>query len=298
MRPFTYLCPRTIDEATAMLGREGALPIAGGTDLVVQMKAGLISPRYLVDMTKLGLAYIREEEGSLRIGAATTLEDVSASEAVRRSVSVLAEAAGQIGSVQTRCLATIGGNLCSGVPSADTAPALLVLSAQMHIVGPRGARVVPIEEFFLGPRQTVVCNDELLIEIEVPAQPPRAGWSFLKLGRRKAMTLAVVNTAALLWLAEDGDTIQGIRIAVGAVAPTPLRALRAESSLQGCSASQAIIDVASTRVVDEIAPIGDVRATAEYRRATSSVIVKRALVQAWHRATEKDGHPYGAANPA
>lgn len=315
MKDFEYLAPATLDEALGLLGRTGARPLAGGTDLVIQMRAGVAwphwrgtSPKYLVDLAGLGLSYILVEAGMVKIGAMTTVADLLASDDVQLNFTCLAEAGAEFGAIQCRNMATVGGNLCSAVPSADLAPPLLVLDAQVRIVGrneepPHGAaqeigplgpakaglreRVMALEHFFAGPKQTVLEADEILVDIHVPVPPPRTGTSFMKLGRRKAMTLAIVSTAALVSLAEDGRTVEGIRIALGAVAPTPLRARRAEAILQGRELSQSLIDDAASLAVDETAPISDLRATAGYRREVSRVLVKRTLLDAWRKAAEQ-----------
>ncbi|MFQ5857244.1 MAG: FAD binding domain-containing protein [Anaerolineae bacterium] len=289
LRDFEYLAPSTVDEALALLSREGAKPLAGGTDLLIYMRAGIAVPKYLVDLTSLGLRYVREEAGVIKIGAMTTFAELLDSEVVRRGLPCLAEAIAQIGGVQCRNMATIGGNLCSAVPSADSAPPLLVRDARATIAGHNGERVLALEHFFAGPKKTDLKADEILVEIQVPVLPPRTGTSFLKLGRRKALTLAIVNAAALLSLDADGRTIESARIALGAVAPTPLRARQAESILMGRGISASLIDEAAAAAADETQPISDLRATATYRRAVSRVLVKRALLHAWRRATGEGG---------
>lgn len=284
LKNFDYYAPATIEEAVTLLGREGARAVAGGTDLVIHIRAGIASPTSLVDLAGLGLSYIRVEAGRIKIGATTTVAELLAAGAVRDNLACLLEAAEAFGSVQTRNLATLGGNLCSAVPSADLAPPLLVLDAQARIAGPNGDRILALDHFFSGPKKTVLAAGEILTEIEVPLPTARAGTSFLKLGRRQAMTLAVVNVAALIALAEDGQTVEKVRIALGAVAPIPLRARQAESMLQGEQMSESLIEAAASTAAAEIAPISDLRATAAYRRDVSQVLVKRALLEAWRRA--------------
>lgn len=291
MRELDYSTPSTIQQASALLSQEGAKPIAGGTDLLIHMRAGIVSPRHLVDLTELGLSYVRLEDGLVKIGAMTTFELLLESDVVNRYLVCLAESAVEIGAVQTRNMATIGGNLCSAVPSADSAPPLLVLDARVKIVGRNAERVLPLADFFLGPKKNALNAGELVLEIQVPLSPPRTGTHFLKLGRRQAMTLAVVNAAALLSIRSDGRSIEDARIALGAVAPIPMRARQAEEMLRGCQVSDSLIDRAATVAADETAPISDMRATAVYRREASRVLVKRALLEAWHRAVGRDGGP-------
>ncbi len=192
--------------------------------MLVQFRAGNTTPEHLVDLAGLGLGYVRQEIDAVKIGATTTFSELLNSELVWRHLPCLAEAVAQIGAVQCRNMATIGGNLCSAVPSADSAPPLLVLDAQVKIAWQNGERVLALEQFFAGPKQSVLEQGEILAEIEVPIPPPRTGTSFLKLGRRRAMTLAIVNVAALVSVGRDGRTAEHVRIALGAGAPTPMPA--------------------------------------------------------------------------
>ena len=288
MRGFEYSTPSTMQEAVALLSQEGARPVAGGTDLFIHMRAGIASPKHLVDLTGLGLSYVRKERGVVKIGATTTFEELLESDIIRRDLPCLMESAREVGAVQTRNLATIGGNLCSAVPSADSAPPLLVYDAQVKIAGRKGNRVVALEEFFAGPKKSTLKADEILVEIQVPVPAPRTGARFIKKGRRNAMTLAVANVAARLTFAEDGRTVDQARVALGAVAPTPLCAKQAEAILQGAALSEALIDQAASVAAGEIAPISDLRATSMYRREVSRVLVKRALEQAWEMARAGD----------
>ena len=285
MRGFEYSTPSTLQEAVALLSEQGARPVAGGTDLFIHIRAGIASPKRLIDLTGLGLTYIRKERDVVKIGATTTFEELLESEIIRRDLPCLREAAGEVGAVQTRNMATIGGNLCSAVPSADSAPPLLVYDAQVKIAGRKGNRVIALEKFFAGPKKNILQADEILVEIQVPVPAPRTGAHFLKKGRRNAMTLAVSNVAVLFSLAKDERTIDQARVALGAVAPVPLRAKQAEAILQGNAVSAALIDRAASSAADEIAPISDLRATAAYRREVSRVLVKRALEHAWQLLT-------------
>ncbi|RPJ32148.1 MAG: xanthine dehydrogenase family protein subunit M, partial [Planctomycetaceae bacterium] len=231
MRSFEISFPSTVSEAVTFLGREGARPIAGGTDLLCHMRAGLLAPACLVDLSGLSLSYVRQHDGLVQIGAMTPCSDLVGSPLVRKQLPDLAEAAAQIGGVQTRNMATLGGNLCSAVPSADSAPPLLVHEAHVRIAGPQGERLLPLDRLFVGPRKTALQAGEFVVEIQVPVPQPRTGAAFFKLGRRRALTLAIVNAAARLSLGSDGETVESVCIAVGAVAPIPLRARQAESLL-------------------------------------------------------------------
>jgi carbon-monoxide dehydrogenase medium subunit len=193
---------------------------------------------------------------------------------VRLRLPAVAEAALQVGAVQTRNQATIGGNLCSAVPSLDGAPALLVLGATLRLEAQGSARLVPIEQFFLGPRRTLLQPGEVLTEIIVPLRRDFTA-SFLRLGRRKALTLSIVNAAA--GLAMDRQQVSEARIALGAVAPTPIRAYQAEQLLKGQKLTPQLFAEAAAVAATETSPISDLRASADYRRKISVVLVRRAL---------------------
>lgn len=286
MRGFEFSTPLTVAQAAELLAMPGAVPLAGGTDLLIHIRAGVKSPRHLVDLSGLGLSYVCQDNGLVKIGAMTTFQEILESDIVRRDLACLAESAAEIGAVQTRNMATVGGNICSAVPSADSAPPLLVLDAQVKLAGCQGERVLPLNRFFSGPKKNVLQPGEFLVEIQVPVPPARTGTRFLKIGRRKAMTLAVVNAAARVSLAADARGIENVRIAMGAVAPVPMRAEKAEGILRGREPSEASFERAAELAAEEIAPIGDLRASAAYRRQVTQVLVKRSLIQAWQRAEE------------
>jgi len=282
---FEYAAPSSMKEALAALQADGVEAIAGGTDLLVQMRDGAVRPNQLVDLTELDLSYVREEADWIEIGATTTFAELIESQTISSKLPALAEAAGEIGVVQTRNLATIGGNVCSAVPSADAAPPLLALGATVDIVGPEGSRNVPVDGFFVGPRETVLERGEVVVAFRIPIPAERSGSSFHKRGRRKALTLAVVNAAAYVEASEDLRTVQEVRISLGAVAPTPIRAWDAEAALRGREFSERLIDEVGVTACREIAPIDDIRATAACRDHISNQLVKQALTTAWQRAT-------------
>ncbi len=241
-------------------------------------------PKWLVDITALGLDYLRQDKDFVMVGAGTTFAQILDSGMVSRKILVLAEAAASVGSVQIRNLATIGGNLCAAVPSADSAPALVVLESKALVMGVDGPRSLALMDLFAGPKKTVLKQTELLTEVQVPLPPPGTGACFLKAGRRRAMSLAVVNAAVSVRRAPDGVTVEDVRIALGAVAPTPVRAVHAEQALRGQPFSSELVEEAASAVAGDIAPISDIRATAEHRRDLSRVLVQRALHKAWERA--------------
>lgn len=282
-RPKKYFRPGTVSEAVSLLSElgEGARIIAGGTDLLVEKPPDV---DFLVDITSLPLDYIEDDGKSLKIGALTNLETMVRSDKLEGPYAVLAEAAGQFGHRNARNLATIGGNLCSSVPSADMAPPLIVLDAGVRIAGPGGERTVPIVEFFVFVRRNVLKADEVLVEVQVPAQPPRTGTAFSKIGRT-SVDIAVVNASVRLGLGEEGSC-QDVRIALGAVAPTPMRTVEAEDLLRGKVIDDDLIERAARTASREIKPISDVRSSAEYRREASLVLVRRCIRKALERAGE------------
>lgn len=277
-----YLEPKTIEEAIFLLSRhkEAAKVVAGGTDLIVQLKKGAELPRYIINIKGISnqdsITY--DEREGLRIGALATIHSIEVSPVIRQKFGVLAQAASKLGTSQIRNCATIGGNLCNAAPSAETAPALLVLEARLKIAGANGERTVHIEDFFTGPGQTVLHPDEILREIQVPNPPPRSGGVYIKQTVRKALDLATVGVAVITRL--DGDIIRDVKIALGAVAPTPIRATKAEAIIKEQKLDDALLDEAGLVASGEASPIDDVRSSAEYRRKIIRVLVGRAIRQA------------------
>jgi len=278
---FNYLEPATIEEAVALLGKyDGkAKVIAGGTDLLVQIRNKAIKPEYVVDIGYIsGLDYINyDEKQGLRIGALTTIRAIEKSDKLRQVYPVISRAAGLLGSVAIRNVATIGGNLCNAAPSADTAPALIGLSAKARIAGSGGERLVSLEDFFTGPGETVLKAGEMLLEIQVPVPPPDTKGVYLKHGR-SAVDLATVGVAVIMAL-ESGGVCRDVKIVLGAVAPTPMRAKKAEEVLRGKKVESALIKEAAQVASGEAQPITDVRASAEYRREMVKVFTRRAIEQ-------------------
>lgn len=280
---FEYLEASTVQEAVSLLDRYGeeARAIAGGTDLVVQMRYRECTPKYLVNLKPIpGLDYIAEEGGGLRLGALATIRSIETSPLIRERFGILAQAAHLLGSVQVRNLATVGGNLCHAAPSAETAGPLLALGAKAKITGPGGERVIPLEKFFLGPSQTALKRGEILTELQVPPPSPRSAGVYLKHSIRKAMDIAFVGTGVVVELAEGDGVCRDIRIALGAVAPTPMRAPRAEALLRGKKLEEGRLREAGEVASQECSPISDIRCSAEHRREIVKVFVRRATQQA------------------
>jgi carbon-monoxide dehydrogenase medium subunit len=260
-----YLKPRTLEEAIELLTKiRGSRVLAGGTDLLVDLKTGRVSAEALVDIGAIReLRGVEDLGDRIRIGAATRLQEIVESDVVARELSLLRNAVESMGSWQIRNLATVGGNLCNASPAADTAPPLLAYEAELVIVGPRGTRVVPITKFFTGYRRTALEEGEILKEIVI-GKRAWSGWSYIKLGRRSSFTLSIVSVAVLT--STRGGVLEDVRIALGSVAPTPIRAYRAEEYLRGREVSLEVLERAAEIAREEASPIDDVRASAWYRR--------------------------------
>ena len=288
MKRFEYFAPATLDGALSLLRErgDGGKLLAGGTDLLVQMKEAGLHPSYVVSVRRLaelrGVSF-SEAEG-LRIGAMTDMATVAGHPVVRGRYRALFDGAGIVGSVQTRNMATLGGNVCNAAPSADTAPPLVVLGAVAEIVGPQGRRTVPVQELFSGPGQTVLSPTDILVAFHLPAPPPRSGGVYQRHTPRAIMDIAVVGVAAQVSLAPDGDVIREARICLGAVAPTPVRALEAEASLAGQAPSNEALARAAELAVGAARPISDVRGSAAFRRHLVRVMTERCLRIAVERA--------------
>ena len=287
MRPlpgFNLHRPTSLGEALELMGAlKSVKPIAGGTDLLPLMRDRAITVEDIVDIRGLHeLKGITVEDGTLRIGALTTLTEVLESPLVAEKASVLREAVGHIGSVQTRNQGTLAGNICNASPAADSAPALMVIGAQARVSSARGVRRVPVEELFAGPKMNSLGKDELVTEILIPELPSGSGAAFEKLGRRRGITLAVVNAAA--YLAMDGKKCVDARIALGAIAATPIRLPEVEAAYKGRELTPEAIEESSRACYALVNPVDDVRASADYRREMACVLVKRAIVKAHARA--------------
>lgn len=286
MRSFEYFAPQSLADAASLLRRyrTKAKLLAGGTDLLLRLERRLIEPSAVIDLKKIRvLRGIEANRKGLRIGALTLMDEIASSRLVQRPYGILAKAAAVVGSIQTRNRATLGGNLCNASPAADTAPPLIVLSARARITGSRGQRELPLEEFFLGPGKTALRPTELLKEIFIPAPARNSGGSFQRC-TRTAMDIALVNCAVFLSLNPRDKTVRDIRIALGAVAPTPVRARLAEEALKGRSPNREAIEEASERALASASPIDDVRSSASYRREMVKVLARRAIEEALREA--------------
>ncbi len=278
---FSLHRPRTLREALRLLKElEDVKPIAGGTDLIPTMREGALRVKNLVDLTMIeDLRGIWEKDGEVYIGAATTLSQLERSKVIAERAPALWAAATSIGSVQIRNLGTIGGNLCNASPAADTAPPLLTLNAVAEIASEDGSRTIPLHSLFAGPKLTNLKPWELLTHVRFPVPPEDAGMSFQKLGRRRGHTISLVNASAYLEL--EGLTCREVRIALGSVAPTPIRVWGVEELMRGERITEELIEEAASNCYKLVSPIDDHRASASYRRGMSRVLVRRALREAW-----------------
>ncbi|MEW6751156.1 MAG: xanthine dehydrogenase family protein subunit M [Candidatus Latescibacterota bacterium] len=291
MRAIEYSAPHSVKEAVALLGQEGAAVLAGGTDLLLRLQAGEPGPCRVVDIKRIpGFAQLRfDPHKGLSIGPAVTLSELERSEVVERHYPALAQGARVVGSVQIRNRATLVGNLCNAAPSADTAPGLLVLGARLRLVGPDGRRTLALEAFFQGPGQTALRPGELVVGVQVPTPPPRSGSAYVRHTLRQAMDIAVVGVGVSLTLAGRRPACAEVAIALGAVAPTPLRARQAEGFLRGEDLTPERIARAAELAAAEARPISDVRASAEYRRELVQVLAQRMLQAALDDARQRSG---------
>lgn len=285
-----YYCPTILDEAVTLLAEEGRTVIAGGTDLLVNPRY-MVGVREVVDIRKLGLDYIREENGWLFIGAGSTMRTVARHSTIQGLANgILARGAAVCGSPNIRNMATLVGNVASALPSADTLPALLALDAQAVLLGIHGERVVPLDSFFVGPGKSVR-ERELIRELRIPlANFDTIRGGFYKIGRT-AEDISIVNAAATLIIQDGNITIA--RLVMGAVAPVALRTTLAEEALIGQPPTEETFQRVAELVRDEVRPISDHRASADYRRRMSRIAAVRALRQAaglapygeeWHHA--------------
>jgi CO/xanthine dehydrogenase FAD-binding subunit len=280
---FAYFDPKTVRQAVRLLQKHQGVAkvLAGGTDLFLRMRHRAVMPHVVIDLKRIkALSGVRySSQNGLRIGATATHAEVETHPAVRQHYGALAEAAGWVGSMQTRHRGTVAGNLCNASPAADTAPALIAYRAMVKIVGPDGEREVPIDTFFQGPGRTVLAPTEIVAELLLPPPPGKLGWGFAR-RTRTAIDIALVSACAVL-RAENGSCSE-VGIGLGAVAPVPLRAAEAEARLQGRQPSVALLDEVGKIAAAASRPISDVRCSAEYRKDMAEVLTRRCLQSACH----------------
>lgn len=289
MKYFEYSEPASLDEASALLQQSSGLAslMAGGTDLLVQMKEHVRNPSRVINIKKIpGLDDFEFSPVSgLRIGALVTTREVETSEIAQRHYAGLARASTDFASIQVRNRATVVGNVCRASPSADTLPALIADDAVLQIFGSAGRRSCKVEDFCQGPGRTLLGSDEIVTHIEIPAPAARTGKAYLKHGRRSQMELATVGVAVRVTLDSSGK-ISDVAVVLAAVAPVPLRSLQAESVLKHQLPTSALIAEAGIAAARDARPISDVRSSADYRREMVRVLTERALHQAIQEAKQ------------
>lgn len=289
MHAINYESPPTLDQALSLLKTHGekARPLCGGTDLLIQMRAGVRLPEYVVDLKQIKeLRTISfDAKTGLRLGAAVSCIEIHENEMMRRNYPGLTEAAHLIGSLQIQNRASVGGNLCNGSPAADSTPALIAIGARARLVGPSGEREVPVENFVISPGRTVVQPGELLVELLAPPPAAHTADAYLRLIPRNEMDIAIVGVGSSVTL--DGDKVTAARIGLGAVAATPLICAKTAESIIGKKLDDATLDAAARLASDQAAPIDDMRGTIEYRKHITGVLTRRTLLIAAERARKR-----------
>lgn len=287
MRDFEYEAPTTLTEAVELMARHNgsARPLAGGTDLIDHVRTGRLQPDVIVDVKKIAeLNALEITDSSLRLGAAVPCYKIYGNERLAADYSALADSCRIIGGVQVQSRASVGGNLCNSGPAADSTPSLIALGAVCVIAGPSGAREVPAQEFCTGPGKNVLKPGEILVELRFPPRPAHSGSHYRRFIPRNEMDIAVVGVGASVALDPQGQTFASARIALGAVAPTPLFAKEASELLAGQPVDDGTIARAADACRAMAVPIDDMRGTVEFRKHVTGVLVERVLRAAIDRA--------------
>jgi len=291
LKNFDYKLPASLDELTDMLsrGEHTARLLAGGTDLVVAMRGHRITPELVIDTKRVEeLNELSFNDHTMILGASVTCRTVCRDPQVVKNFPALIDCATLIGGTQIQNRATLGGNLCNAAPSADTIPALIVLKAQTNICGPHGNRQVPVEEFCTGPGQTILEPNEILVSFSIPLPRKHEGAFFIRFIPRNDMDIAIANAAASIVIDSNGETIIEGRVAIGAVAPTPLYVSDVEPALSGQPIADDVIAQAADIARQAARPITDMRGTVDQRKHLTEVLVRRALNGAVNRARGND----------
>ncbi|MCL6477451.1 MAG: xanthine dehydrogenase family protein subunit M [Peptococcaceae bacterium] len=289
---FAYFAPKTPGEALDLASRLGnkAKILAGGTDLLIMMKEKMIKPEYLIDINDVqefkGISY--EPGKGAVIGAATKISEIEHSDLIREKYFALHKAAGELGSVQVRSMATIGGNSCHASPAAETPPPLVALGAKVVISSVSGDRELPLEEFILGNRVTALAEGELLTKFVLPEPAPGSVSRYAYIGLRDAMEIDAVNMAVNLTLEDDKRTVKDLRLVMGSVSPRPLVSVEVPGILVGREFNNELVEKAAVAASGEAKPISDIRASAEYRREVVAVLARRLLQEAFGAASTKE----------
>lgn len=291
MNRFEYLEARTVPEAISLAGQyEGTRLVAGATDVLVRWRQGLWQPRYVLNIKRIpgldGVSY--SPETGLSLGTLVTVRTLERHPLIRQHYPALTQAATAFAGVQIRHLATVGGNVCNASPSGDTLPALLAYGTVCRLVGPAGERLVPLESFFLGPGRTALQPAEMLVELRLPPALPHTGALYITHSPRSAMDISTVGVATVVSLESQEGVCRDVRIALGAVAPTVVRARSAEALLRGQRLEPERLQQAARAAMEEARPIDDIRGTAHHRRAIVESLTRRTLDYAMQMAQGKN----------
>jgi carbon-monoxide dehydrogenase medium subunit len=288
MQPFDYVAPSSVQEAVAVLAKHGAAArvLAGGTDIIIQAREGRRDVAVMVDVKGIAEAtqLTHNSDGSLRIGAATSCARIYNDDGVKQRFAALVDSASLIGGIQIQSRASLGGNLCNSGPAGDSIPTLIALGATCEITGPGGSRTVKVEDFCTAPGRNVLQNGEMLVSLLFPAPSGKSGAAFERFIPRNEMDIAVANAAASVTLSADGNTFESARVAIGAVAPTPLYVAAAGAALAGQPVNEATIAKACEAAQAAATPITDMRGTVDQRKHLVGVLVKRTINKAVQRA--------------
>ena len=271
-----YVRVESLSDAFKAMAEPGSLPIAGGTDLLVKMRGGLLAPKELIDISNVSeLRGIRLSDTHIEIGAAVTEEEIRRHPAIVGDAPLLADVLGELGSVQIRNRGTLGGNLVNASPAADSAIPLLLYGAEVRVASQTGSRPISLSELFVGPGKTSLQPGELVVSIRLPRTGEIWFPFFHKVGKRRALTISIASVGSLLRV--ESGRIAEARFAAGSVAPTPLRLTHVEHLLKGAELNDRTILDAAAAAAANVSPISDVRATGEYRRLVVAELVERAL---------------------
>ena len=286
---FEYFAPERLEEALLILSEKGkgACVMAGGTDLVMKMNRGLLKPATIIGLNRikeLNKIDFNAKKG-LTIGATALIAEVASHPDIKRRYPAIAYAASVMANVQIRNMGTVAGNLCNAAPSADNAPTLMAMGAEVTLTSMEGDRHIPVERFFRGPGMTVIEPGEIMTSIFVPIPPSRSGASYKRISARGKVDIAAVCVGVMVTM--ENETCKEVRIVLGSVAPVPLRAIKTEKILKGKRITQELIKKAGEQASRESRPISDVRASAEYRKKMVSALTRRALEEANARAHKR-----------
>ncbi|MBC8352282.1 MAG: xanthine dehydrogenase family protein subunit M [Planctomycetes bacterium] len=287
MHAFDYQSPSTVAEAIELMAKHNgsARPLAGGTDLIDQMRVGRLAPDVLIDVKKLDeLNVLSADAAGLHVGAAVPCYRIYGDETVNSQYTALADSCHIIGGIQIQSRASIGGNLCNSGPAADSTPSMIALGGVCVIAGPSGSREIAVESFCTGPGKNVLEPGELLVEVRFPARPANSGSHYRRMIPRNEMDIAVVGVGASVTLDDSGQNFVSARIGLGAIAATPLFAEAAGESLAGQPVNDESLEKAAAAAREIASPITDMRGTREYRIHVTGVLVKRVLQAAIVRA--------------